>query len=53
MKTKLIANRDFTDKNGQKHKAGDKLELDQQDAQEVIQRGEAKEDHQSSQQQKP
>lgn len=52
MKTKLIANRDFTDKQGKTHKAGDRLELDEKDAQEVIQRGEAKEDHQSSQQQK-
>lgn len=52
MKTKLVANKDVTTKDGQRHKAGERFELDQQEAQEIIQRGEAKEDtsQQSSQQ---
>lgn len=44
MKTKLVANKDVTTRDGRTHKAGEKFELDQAEAQEIIQRGEAKED---------
>ena len=40
----LIANKDVTTKDGQRHKAGDKFEADDKEAQDLIQRGDAKED---------
>ena len=41
---KLVAVREFTDKQGQKHKAGDRIEVDPEYGQELIRRGEVKED---------
>lgn len=51
MKTKLVANKDFTGKDGKNHKAGERIELDAQEAQEIIQRGDAKEDTSQKEQQ--
>ena len=47
---KLIANRDFRSKDGKDYKAGDRVEVDEDYGQELIRRGEAKEDPQASQQ---
>ena len=41
---KLVAVREFTDKQGQKHKIGDRIEVDPEYGQELIRRGEVKEE---------
>jgi len=41
---KLVAVREFTDKQGQKHKIGDRIEVDPDYGQELIRRGEVKEE---------
>lgn len=41
---KLVAVREFTDKQGVKHKAGDRIEVDPEYGQELIRRGEVKEE---------
>jgi hypothetical protein len=47
----LIAAKDFRDnKNGRDYKAGDRVEVDEDYGQELIRKGEAKEDPQASQQ---
>ena len=47
----LIAAKDFRDnKNGRDYKAGDRIEVDEDYGQELIRKGEAKEDPQASQQ---
>lgn len=46
----LIAAKDFRDKQGREYKAGDRVEVDEDYGQELIRKGEAKEDPQASQQ---
>ncbi len=47
---KLVAVREFTDKQGVKHKAGDLIEVDPEYGQELIRRGEVKEEPSAEQQ---
>jgi hypothetical protein len=47
---KLVAVREFTDKQGQKHKIGDRIEVDPDYGQELIRRGEVKEEPSAEQQ---
>jgi hypothetical protein len=47
---KLVAVREFTDKQGVKHKAGDRIEVDEDYGKELIRRGEVKEEPSAEQQ---
>jgi hypothetical protein len=47
---KLVVAREFTDRDGKKHKPGDRLEVDPDYGQELIRRGEVKEDPSAEQQ---
>jgi hypothetical protein len=49
-KKKLVAARAFKDKNGKDYKPGDKIEVDEAYGQELVQRGDAKDEGQASQQ---
>ena len=47
---KYVVAREFTDKQGQKHKIGDRIEVDPDYGQELIRRGEVKEEPSAEQQ---
>ena len=48
-KKKLIVAREFTDRDGRKHKVGDRIEVDPDYGVEVIRKGDAREDPEASQ----